>query len=53
MLSGGTEVVVEITPTFSGNLLLRSVGEQLTPSPLTDFKSHFLQLCFVGVEVIL
>jgi hypothetical protein len=53
MLSGGTEVVVEITPTFSGNLLLRSVGEQSTPSPLTAFKSHFLQLCFVGVEVIL
>ena len=53
MLSGGTEVIVEVTPTFSGNLLLRNVGEQATSAPLTSFKSHFLQVCFVGVEVIL
>jgi hypothetical protein len=52
MLSGGTEVVVEITPTFSGNLLTSPSGEFLQPPPLTDFKSHFLQLCFVGVEVM-
>jgi hypothetical protein len=53
MLSGGTEVIVEVTPTFSGNLLLRSAGEISTPAPLTSFKAHFLQICFVGVEVIL
>jgi hypothetical protein len=52
-LSGGTEVIVEITPTFSGNILQRKGGEFVFTSPLTDFKSHFVQLCFVGVEVIL
>ena len=53
MLSGGTEVLVEITPTFSGNLLSRAINESIALSPLTAFKSHALQVCFVGVEVLL
>lgn len=52
MLSGGTEVIIEVTPTFSGNLLLKQAGEFQTPAALTSFKSHFLQFCFVGVEVL-
>jgi hypothetical protein len=52
MLSGGTEVVVEVTPTFSGSTLTGPAGEFSAPPPLTDFKSHFLQFCFVGVEVM-
>jgi hypothetical protein len=53
MLSGGTEVLVEITPTFSGNLLSEASGEFTVLPPLTAFKSHALQVCFVGVEVLL
>jgi hypothetical protein len=53
MLSGGTEVLVEITPTFSGNLLSVVSGELTFSPPLTAFKSHALQVCFVGVEVLL
>lgn len=53
MLSGGTEVLVEITPTFSSNLLSRAINESVALSPLTAFKSHALQVCFVGVEVLL
>lgn len=53
MLSGGTEVLIEITPTFSGNLLSAAAGEATVLSPLTAFKSHALQVCFVGVEVLL
>ena len=53
MLSGGTEVLIEITPTFSGNLLSATSGELTILSPLTAFKSHAIQVCFVGVEVLL
>lgn len=52
-LSGGTEVIVEVTPTFSGNLLTLESGEFVFGAALTSFKSHFLQLSFVGVEVLL
>jgi hypothetical protein len=53
MLSGGTEVLIEITPTFSGNLLSQASGEFIFLPPLTAFKSHAIQVCFVGVEVLL
>jgi len=53
MLSGGTEVLVDIVPTFSGNLLRRRLGPPLFPTALEDFRSHFVQVCFVGVEVLL
>jgi hypothetical protein len=53
MLSGGTEVLVDIAPTFSGNLLARRVSTAVFSSPIVDIKAHFLQLCFVGVEVLL
>lgn len=53
LLSGGTEVLVEITPTFSGNLLLRKTSPISGLPPIGNPKSHFLQICFVGVEVFL
>lgn len=53
MLSGGTEVLLEIVPTFSGNLLSVGEGEIGFPPAITNLKSHFLQVCFVGVEVLL
>lgn len=51
MLSAGTEVSMQIVPTFSGNLL--DLGFLDDVQPLTDLSSHSLQVCFVGVEVIL
>ena len=54
MLSGGTEVLVDIVPTFSGNILAQQENiEFLAPPAIADIRSHFLQLCFVGVEVLL
>lgn len=53
MLSGGTEVLVDIVPTFSGNLLRRRLATSLPSTALEDFRSHFVQVCFVGVEVLL
>jgi hypothetical protein len=53
MLSGGTEVLFEVTPTFSGNLLSEAGGEFFFAPPLNNFRSHALQVCFVGVEVLL
>lgn len=53
MLSGGTEVLVDIVPTFSGNLLRRRLSSVSQPAALEDFRSHFVQVCFVGVEVLL
>ena len=53
MLSGGTEVLVDVVPTFSGNLLRRGIASTLSQPSLEDFRSHFLQICFVGVEVLL
>lgn len=53
MLSGGTEVLVDIVPTFSGNLLRRRVSTVIPVSPLEAAKSHLLQVSFVGVEVLL
>lgn len=53
MLSSGTEVLLEVVPTFSGNLLIEYRGEEGARSPIVNPKSHFLQVCFVGVEVLL
>jgi len=53
MLSGGTEVLVDIVPTFSGNILAELDGEFFAQPAIGDLRSHFLQLSFVGVEVIL
>jgi hypothetical protein len=53
MLSGGTEVLLEIVPTFSGNLLSENIGEFGATPAIVNPKSHFLQVCFVGVEVLL
>lgn len=53
MLSGGTEVLLEIVPTFSGNLLTENLGEFGALPAIVNPKSHFLQVCFVGVEVLL
>jgi hypothetical protein len=53
MLSGGTEVLVDIVPTFSGNILSELNGEFVAQPAIENIKSHFLQVCFVGVEVML
>lgn len=53
MLSGGTEVLVDIVPTFSGNILAELDGEFFATPAIGDIRSHFLQVCFVGVEVLL
>lgn len=55
LLSGGTEVLLEIVPTFSGNILSIQQGEfpVNSSSAIVDPKSHFLQVCFSGVEVLL
>ena len=53
LLSGGTEVLLDVVPTFSGNLLQRRVANITAPSSLQNIKSHFLQVSFVGVEVLL
>lgn len=53
MLSGGTEVLVEIVPTFSGNILSVLGGEEDIPQAITSLKSHFLQVSFAGIEVLL
>lgn len=50
MLSGGTEVSMQIDPTFSGLIIENEGNARLA---FTNPISHFVQISFVGVEVVL